>query len=232
MALIKTPDGGFYVEDTQFTVDYEANSVTLIGEGGGVEGQYLPLTGGNMDAGAEIGGTDELTITVPDAGESATVGITPEGVTLVHNTNSEADSSIRVIENSVEIMANGTTVTLNGTGVNFGAGALSNIGSIGASTGSIAFENAMDMNNHGITNLTDPVNAQDAMTKNYGDSTYATLVGVADFITLDDVPAAGASTAGLVRQGVAVTNATGAEDVVTQFNALLASLRAAGIIAQ
>lgn len=138
MALIKTPGGEFYLDDTQFEIDYDENIVRLIAGGSG-EGNSLSLAGGTMDAGAEISGVDELTITVPDAGESATVGITPEGVTIVHNTDSEADSRIRAIENSVEIMANGTTITLNGTGVNFGGGALSNIASIGASASAIAF---------------------------------------------------------------------------------------------
>lgn len=35
MALIKTPGGEFYVDDTQFNVDYVNNSVTLINGGGG-----------------------------------------------------------------------------------------------------------------------------------------------------------------------------------------------------
>ena len=34
MALIKTPDGGFYFDDSQFDVDYEENLVTLIDGGG------------------------------------------------------------------------------------------------------------------------------------------------------------------------------------------------------
>ena len=35
MALIKTPGGEFYLDNTQFQVDYEENSVTFIGEDGG-----------------------------------------------------------------------------------------------------------------------------------------------------------------------------------------------------
>lgn len=44
------------------------------------------------------------------------------------------------------------------------------------------------------------------------------------------LPAAGASLGG-VKQGAAVEDATSAEDIVAQFNALLASLRTAGVIA-
>ena len=36
MALIKTPGGEFYLDSTQFQVDYDENSVTFIGEGGAV----------------------------------------------------------------------------------------------------------------------------------------------------------------------------------------------------
>lgn len=43
--------------------------------------------------------------------------------------------------------------------------------------------------------------------------------------------AATSSALGLVKQGAAVEDATSAEDIVTQFNALLASLRTAGVIA-
>lgn len=34
MALIKTPGGEFYVDDTQFQVDYSNNSLILIGGSG------------------------------------------------------------------------------------------------------------------------------------------------------------------------------------------------------
>lgn len=45
------------------------------------------------------------------------------------------------------------------------------------------------------------------------------------------LPLASASTAGLVKRGVAVVNATDAATALTQLNALLASLRTAGVIA-
>ena len=35
MALIKTPDGGFYVNDDEFEVNYSTNSISLTGQGGG-----------------------------------------------------------------------------------------------------------------------------------------------------------------------------------------------------
>lgn len=233
MANIKTPDGGFYVDSTEFNVDYVNNVVTLAaGTGGGQGGNFLPLAGGTMDADAIINGTEELQITTTDTGESGTVGITPQGVTLVHNTNSAADSRIRAIENSVEIMANGTTVTLNGTGVNFGGGALSNIASIGASSSAIAFENDMDMNSHKITGLADPTETTDAMTKNYADITYQAIVDMSEYVRTDDL--ADTSTAGIVKQisNIAQLEATSAstEQIATTLNNLLTALQNAGIM--
>lgn len=231
MALIKVPDGGFYVDNSQVTVDYAKKSISIVG--GGAAGDYLSLDGGMMNAGATITGEDELTIEVPDTGESASVGVTHQGVTLVHNTNSVADSSVRVIATGIELKANTTTVSVNGTGINFGGVALFNIASIGASESAIAFENEMDMNNHKIINVTDPTAAQDVVTKNYADTNYATKTEIADFITVSDIPNATSSVKGLVNQGVAVSDVSGtdAASAITTINALLVSLRNAGIIA-
>lgn len=230
MALIKVPDGGFYVDDSQVIVDYAKKSISIIG--GDAGGGGLSLDGGTMNADAVINGTEELQITTADTGESGTVGITPQGVTIVHNTNSAADSRIRAIENSVEIMANGTTVTLNGTGVNFGGGALSNIASIGASSSAIAFENDMDMNSHKITGLADPTGSTDAVTKNYADITYQAITGMSEYVRTDDL--ADTATAGIVKQATAVADSSGATDTALEakFNELLAVLRASGVLAQ
>lgn len=204
--------------------------MSVVGGGAG-DGDYLSLDGGTMNADAVINGTEELQITTTDTEESGTVGITPQGVTIVHNTNSTADSRIRTIENSVEIMANGTTVTLNGTGVNFGGGALSNIASIGASSSAIVFENDMDMNSHKITGLADPTGTTDAMTKNYADITYQSIIGMSEYVRTDDL--ADTSTAGIVKQAAAVADSTGATDTALEakVNELIGALRNAGIIA-
>lgn len=220
MALIKTPDGGFYVDDTQISVDYVKNSISVIGGGSGggsgPDGDYITTDGGMFNADATSTGTDELTIEVPDAGESATVGITPQGVTLVHNTNDSADARIRVIQNSIEILANGTTVQLNGTGVNFGGGTITNVSSIGGtSAGEIGFENTLDMNNHQIKAVSDPTEAQDVATKNYVDNRTNNAT---------------TSVRGVVLQAIGVTDATSTDDIITQFNALLASLRTSGVL--
>ena len=55
MALIKTPDGGFYFDDSQFDVDYEENLVTLIDGGGagpqGPAGQAATIQIGSVTSG-------------------------------------------------------------------------------------------------------------------------------------------------------------------------------------
>lgn len=213
MANIKDPSGSFYLDSSEFSVDYAKNKISLVGEAAG--GDYLSLGGGTMNADATITGTDELTIEVPDSGESATVGVTPQGVTLVHNTNSEADGRIRVIENSVEILAGDTTVQVNGTGVNFNGAALSGVATIGGNSSSTAFENNMDMNNHSIVNVADPTNAQDAATKNYVDTKLATT-----------------SVAGMVKQMASIEDSSGATDTAleTKVNEILAAMRTAGIL--
>lgn len=57
MAYIKTPDGGFYLDDSQFDVDYQKNVVSLAGGGAG---DYLPLAGGAM-TGAIAMGSQKIT---------------------------------------------------------------------------------------------------------------------------------------------------------------------------
>ena len=120
-----------------------------IGAGLSVDGEgtlttaqtYLSTQGGTLEANASITGEDEMTFEVPDSTESATVGITAQGVTIVHNTNSTANARIRVIENNVEIEADGAVVGFDPSGVDFGGGVLTNISSIGgASNGEIKME--------------------------------------------------------------------------------------------
>ena len=67
MALIKTPGGEFYLDNTQFQVDYDENSVTFIGEGGGTGSADITAEGGVFEADALLQGTENLEITVPDA---------------------------------------------------------------------------------------------------------------------------------------------------------------------
>ena len=88
----------------------------------------------------------------------------------------------------------------------------------------------MDLNNHKITNLGAPTEANDAMNKATADATYATKAEIANFITNDEFPTvATTSVAGIVKQAAAVTDAS--DNAVTTINELLVSLRNAGILA-
>jgi hypothetical protein len=220
MAQKIIPCGGRYIDGT--TLTFDENKV-LSATGGG-EGSFLPLAGGTMEADAVIEGTDNIEISVGDTTQSSVVGVTQSGVTIEHNTNSEADSSIRAIDNAIEIMANSTNVTFNGTGVDFNGANITGLASLtGESSGEIAIETTLDMNNHNITNVNDPQNAQDVATKNYVDTTKPTN--------------ATTSTAGLVKQSLNVAEiadvsaSTTAETVAQTVNDLIQQLIAAGIMA-
>lgn len=213
------PCGGWYIDGE--TLTFDENKV--LSATGGAGGNYLPLAGGTMEADAVIQGTDNIEISVGDTTQSAVVGVTQNGVTIEHNTNSEADSSVRVIDNAIEVVANSTNVTFNGTGVDFNGANLTGLASLtGESSGEIAIETTLDMNNHKITNVNDPQNAQDAATKNYVD-TNKPVVATTDV-------------AGLVKQSanvaeiVDVSASTTAEIVAQTVNDLIQQLIAAGIM--
>ncbi len=89
MALIKTPDGGFYFDDSQFDVDYEKNLVTLI-DGGG--------TGPQGPAGAK-GDPGEQGPQGPqgEQGPQGPAGPSKQGVAVPDVSGSEAADAITTI---------------------------------------------------------------------------------------------------------------------------------------
>lgn len=52
MAYIKTPGGGFYLNDEQFDVDYNAKTVEFIGAGPSKQGVAVPDVSGSEAADA------------------------------------------------------------------------------------------------------------------------------------------------------------------------------------
>lgn len=52
MALVKTPDGSFYVDDEQFDVDYENNSIII--KGGGSSSETIEQHNANPNAHSAI----------------------------------------------------------------------------------------------------------------------------------------------------------------------------------
>lgn len=71
-----------------------------------------------------------------------------------------------------------------------------------------------------LANKADSSDLSDYMKTSTADGKYATKTELESYVKTSALP-----------KGTAVSNATGAEDVVTQFNALLDSLKTAGIIA-
>lgn len=48
MSLIKTPDGAFYLDDSEFQIDYNENTVRLVGDAPAPGGDFVPVSGGTM----------------------------------------------------------------------------------------------------------------------------------------------------------------------------------------
>lgn len=271
MAYIKTPDGGFYLDDSQFDVDYQKNVVSLAG---GSAGDYLPLTGGTMTGNLILNGdptnnlqaatkqyVDVLGDTVndildgtealpylPDNGgtltgalnmgsNKITMGATPTETTDVTN-KGYVDGVVKVVSDEVDGIIAGTTpisvpiaTDAKVGGVKIGAG-LSVDGEGTLSTAQIylstqggTMTGAIAMGSQKITGLADATDPGDALNKKVGDATYALKTAIPTNATT--------ATAGIVKQATAIEDSSGATDTAleTKFNALLAALRTAGVLA-
>ena len=188
MALIKTPDGGFYFDDSQVDIDYEANSVTLLAGGGeagvtsfnGRTGAVVPTEG---DYTSEMVGAVPVTRTINGKALSDNIQLTAQDVgaadnETLNNVSEYAHGIVDGVERisgalyadggefeAVEIKGGTTTVTVNGSGVNFGGAVLTGVNSIGGNGDTeLAVESVMDMNNHKITGLANGTDATDAAT--------------------------------------------------------------------
>lgn len=166
MATERIPCGGWDIDTS--TLQFQGKVLKAVG---GIDGAYLPLTGGIMGPDAMIEGTDSLTVSIEGTNQSATAGVTPESVTLIHNSNGDPDASIRLTANAIELEADFTTVTVNGTGVNLNGANITGVGSItGYNSTEVTIETTLDMNNHNINNVAEPTQPEDAATKNYVDN--------------------------------------------------------------
>ena len=189
MAYIKTPDGGFYLDDSQFDIDYQKNVVSLAG---GSAGDYLPLTGGTMTGNLILNGDP------------------------TNNLQAATKQYVDVLGDTVNDILDGTEALpyLPDNG--------------GTLTG------ALNMGNNKITMGTTPTETTDVTNKGYVDGVVKVVSDEVDGIiagtTPISVPIATDTKVGGVLQAAGVTDATGADDIVTQFNALLASLRTSGVL--
>lgn len=214
MSLVKDPSGSFYLESDQFNVDYEENSIKFVGESG--EGTTYTAGEGITISGNTISVDQEKIPTNTSMGEAISKCLSLDGGIM------NADANIQA--------TNDTTISLTSENIDLNGANLNHVGSISGNTTEIAVETDVDLNNHKITNLGAPTEANDAMNKATADATYATKAEIANFITNDKLPtAATTSVAGIVKQAAAVTDAS--DNAVTTINELLVSLRNAGILA-
>lgn len=213
MSLVKDPSGSFYLESDQFNVDYEENSIKFVGESG--EGTTYTAGEGITISGNTISVDQEKIPTNTSMGEAISKCLSLDGGIMNADANIQATDEITITSTSENIDLNGAN--------------LNHVGSISGNTTEIAVETDVDLNNHKITNLGTPTEANDAMNKATADATYATKAEITNFITNDKLPViATMSVAGIVKQAEAVNDAT--DDAIKTINELLANLRKAGIL--
>lgn len=95
MAYIKTPDGGFYLSDEQFDVDYNAKTVEVIGGGSvGPQGPAGPQ-GPKGDPGPQ--GPEGPQGPKGDTGEQGPAGPSKQGVAVPDVSGSDATAAITTI---------------------------------------------------------------------------------------------------------------------------------------
>lgn len=216
MALIKTPDGGFYVNDDEFEVDYSTNSISLTGQGGGGVAGVSSFNGRNGVVVPQDGDyTAEQVGAVSLSGGTMTGNLILNG-NPTNNLQAATKQYVDVLGNTVNDILDGTEALpyLPDNG--------------GTLTG------ALNMGNNKITMGATPTETTDVINKGYVDGVVKVVSDEVDGIiagtTPISVPVATDTKVGGVLQAAGVTDATNADDIITQFNALLASLRTSGVL--
>lgn len=186
---------------------------------------YLPDNGGTLTGALNMGSN------------KITMGATPTETTDVTN-KGYVDGVVKVVSDEVDGIIAGTTpisvpiaTDAKVGGVKIGAG-LSVDGEGTLSTAQIylstqggTMTGAIAMGSQKITGLADATDPGDALNKKVGDATYALKTAIPTNATT--------ATAGIVKQATAIEDSSGATDTAleTKFNALLAALRTAGVLA-
>ena len=279
MALIKTPDGGFYVNDEEFEVNYSTNSISLTGQGGG---GVAGVSSFNGRAGAVTPAqgdyTADLVGAVDKAGDTMTGDLNMSGndVTGVHSVIAEGSANSGLLFESngtiVGVVTGGTrSATFTANSIDAYDHRISRVGEPLSDTDAArkqdvdAVQTAVDtvsdtvdaiidgtevipylpedggtlsgplnMGNNKITMGGTPTETTDVTNKGYVDGVVKVVSDEVDSIiagtTSISVPIATDAKVGGVLQAAGVTDATSADDIITQFNALLASLRTSGVL--
>lgn len=166
-----------------------------------------------------------------------TMGATPTETTDVTN-KGYVDGVVQVVSDEVDGIIAGTTpisvpiaTDTKVGGVKIGAGlSVDGEGTLSTSQTYLSTQGgtmtgAIAMGSQKITGLADATDPGDALNKKVGDATYALKTAIPTNATT--------ATAGIVKQATAIEDSSGATDTAleTKFNALLAALRTAGVLA-
>ena len=293
MALIKTPDGGFYVNDDEFEVNYSTNSISLTGQGGGgatgvssfngrtgavvpQDGDYtaeqvgaLPVSGGTMTGALNMGEQQLLGVTNIINGDTPTAntGIALSNGAISFDVGSARvlslyGSAINAVNHRIQNLSNpqDNTDAANKQYVDTAvSGVQANIDTVSGTVDDIldgteslpylsettgdsrylqltggTLTGALSVGNNKITMGGTPTETTDVTNKGYVDGVVKVVSDEVDGIiagtTSISVPIATDAKVGGVLQAAGVTDATNADDIITQFNALLASLRTSGVL--
>ena len=186
---------------------------------------YLPDNGGTLTRALNMGNN------------KITMGATPTETTDVTN-KGYVDGVVKVVSDEVDGIIAGTTpisvpvaTDAKVGGVKIGAGlSVDGEGTLSTaqtylSTQGGTMTGAIAMGSQKITGLADATDPGDALNKKVGDATYALKTAIPTNATT--------ATAGIVKQATAIEDSSGATDTAleTKFNALLAALRTAGVLA-
>lgn len=186
---------------------------------------YLPDNGGTLTGALNMGNN------------KITTGATPTETTDVTN-KGYVDGVVKVVSDEVDDIIAGTTpisvpiaTDTKVGGVKIGAGLfVDGEGTLSTaqtylSTQGGTMTGAIVMGSQKITGLADATDPGDALNKKVGDATYALKTAIPTNATT--------ATAGIVKQATAIEDSSGATDTAleTKFNALLAALRTAGVLA-
>ena len=242
MANIKTPDGGFYLDDTEFNVDHNKKTVTLVSPGGGSgvagvssfngrtgavmpqNGDYtaeqvgaLPVSGGTMTGNIDLGDNNLDNVAGISMSNSGTI------TGLGTPTNNEDAANKQYVDNTVSAVVETVNDIIDGT---------ETIPYLPDNGGTLT--GVLNMGNNKITMGATPTETTDVTNKGYVDGVVGVVSDEVDGIiagtTSISVPVATDTKVGGVLQAAGVTDATSADDIITQFNALLASLRTSGVL--
>ena len=280
MANIKTPDGGFYLDDTEFNVDHNKKTVTLVSPGGGSgvagvssfngrTGAVMPLStdyppsligavnkaGDTMSGDLNMGGSSVTGVSSIIANGSTADGLRFEsnGVTVrvlcggttsasfsenaidayehrvvrvgepINNTDAARKQDVDAVQTAVDTVSDTVDAIIDGTEA---------IPYLPEDGGTLS--GPLNMGNNKITMGGTPTETTDVTNKGYVDGVVGVVSDEVDGIiagtTSISVPVATDTKVGGVLQAAGVTDATSADDIITQFNALLASLRTSGVL--